>query len=298
MRLVSIDDLAGPKEVVADLIDRATTISQLYDDFVEADEGDGHLRAAGIHASEISQCERRLVYTILGTAKKGTLKKTWRQRFTVGKHIHEMLQRDFYALARKSHGRIHFEAEVPISPKYQEIAKELSIHSSCDGVLTFRDDPMGPATLRVGLEIKTESHDQYEKLTAPKPEHIEQAHVYMRALDLPLLYFMYMNKGNQNNTPSIEPYLITYKPKIWDSIEDRCRRSLATAARFEALTREARTEGRLLTKEEELAAFGSVLPPRKEGFHCTFCPYAHTCLPAFGQQKNGGAARWKQPRSG
>jgi len=272
MPLVKINDLNGPKEEVEDFVDRATMISQQYDDFLEMDEGDGHLRAPGIHASEISDCERRMVYNVLGTTHKSKIRKTWRQRFEVGKALHAMLQRDFLRMAMNSRGLITFDYEVPIGPQYQKIAKELNIHSSCDGVFTFRDDPFGPAVLRVGLEIKTESPDGYDKLNSPRAKHIEQAHVYMKALDLPLLWFLYFNKGNQNNTSSMAPFLIRFNPELWAVLETRCRRVLSAVQRNE-------------------------LPERQEGLHCEFCPFSHVCQPAYLNKKMGGAARWKQPRS-
>lgn len=291
MALVRIRDLHGPKEEVADLIDRASTLSQLYDDSIEADEGNGHLRAPGIHASEVSKCERRIVYNVLDTPKKksGT-RKIYRQRFEVGKYLHMMIQRDFHQMANKSGGRIQFDSEVPISPKYQSLAAELNIHSSCDGVFTFRDDPYGPAVLRIGLEIKTESPDQYEKLRAPRPDHVEQAHVYMKCLDLPLFYFMYFNKGNQNNTDSLGPFLIQFDPTLWEVLERRCRKVLAIAQAIEAKVSEVR---RQLTSFEMVEAG---LPDRKEGMHCDFCPYSDTCQPQRLAPKGGGSTRWQQPR--
>lgn len=272
MPLARISDLNGPKEEVADLIDKATTLSQLYDDSIESDVERDHYRAPGIHASEISKCKRRMVYNILDTPKnKVGITKKWRQRFQMGKLIHLMIQNDFHRMAVRSNGLIQFDSEVPIHPKFQAIAAELNLHSSCDGVFTFRDHLLGPATLRVGVEIKTESPDQFEDLKAPRPEHIEQAHIYMKALDLPLFYFMYFNKGNQNNTSSIGPYLIQFNQTLWAKLEARCRLVLKMAADRE-------------------------VPDREEGIHCQFCPYSAVCQPPFLSKKSGGAAKWQQPR--
>lgn len=268
--LVRIADLSGPEEVVRDFIDRASTISMLYDDSVEADQGDAHKRAPGIHASEISQCVRKVVYSIQGSEKQVRIAKAWRQRFQVGKAIHAMIQADMHAMARASGGKIRFEDEVAIGPAHQQIAEELNIHSSADGVFSFYDDPLGPVVLRVGLEIKTESPDGYAKLTEPKEEHLDQAHVYMKCLDLPLFYFMYINKGNQNNTPSIHPFLVKFDPNRWAALERRCRKALQMAR-------------------------DGVVPEREEGIHCSFCPYAHTCGPRIGG-KGTTSASWKAPR--
>lgn len=268
--LTRIKDLSKSPAELADLLDRATQLSQLYDDYVESDPGDGHLRAPGVHASELAGCERKVLYSVLDTPKEGGLTKNWRQRFALGKAVHKMIQDDFHVMASKSKGLIRFEDEVPISPKHQEIAKELSIYSSADGVFSLLDDPLGPVVLRIGLEIKTEAPDGYSKLTAPYEKHLDQAHVYMRCLDLPLFYFMYINKGNQNNTPSIAPYLVTFDQARWDRLETKARRVL-----------------RMVGTDQ--------MPDREEGIECSFCPYKTTCGPSIGK-KGSGSASWKQPR--
>lgn len=271
MGLVTIADLLGPKEKVDALIRKAMSISDLYDTFTELDEGDGHLRKPGIHASEISKCERKMAYSIMATPGKRAIKKIWRQRFSVGHALHKMIQDDFCAIAARSGGLIDFEPEVKISPELQPLAKKLNLHSSCDGVFSFCDDPRGPLTLRVGLEIKTEAPDSFKNLKEPRPDHIEQAHVYMAALDLPIFYFLYFNKGNQNNTPSLEPYLIKFDQERWNQIEERCKRVLAMVS-------------------------NSQMPERKEGIHCDFCSYSYTCQPSYGNQNGMGSSRWKQLR--
>lgn len=273
MRLASLSDLQRPREEIADLIDRASQISQLYDDMVESERGDGHLRAPGIHASELS-CERQMFYSVIAQPKKNSVNKNMRQRFQLGKAVHSMLQADFHMLARNSGGRIQFEDEVPVSPKHQEIARRLNIHSSCDGIFSFLEEPyVGPIFLRLGLEIKTEAPDSYEKVVkdGPKEEHIDQAHVYMRCLDFPLMYFMYVNKGNQNNVPSISPFLIEFDPVRWARIEEKCKRVLSMVQREE-------------------------VPERQESFRCTFCPYNYVCEPETAKPKPTMIQRWKNRR--
>lgn len=253
MPLAAISDLGGPDFEA--LFSRARGLSAAYDTFVENEDGGRSSRAPGIHASELS-CPRRVFYTMTSTEKKGKLRKFWRQRFTVGKYLHKMIQDDFENMARDSRGLMEFQPEVPIAPKYQGIAEELQLQSSCDGVFTFRDHPYGPAVMRMGLEIKTEAPDGYEKLTKPKEDHLRQAHLYMRALDLPLMYFFYMNKANHNNTTSDPPYLVVYDHNIWAGMEKECRERLSEVA-------------------------SGVLPAAKDGMHCEFCPYSWTCNPPF-----------------
>lgn len=273
-RLATIEDLELPQVIVDDFFDQATMISQLYDDFTESDEDDGHLRAPGIHASEISGCARKVYYSMTSAPKYGAKKKKWRQRFEFGKLVHIQIQNDFYKMAAKSKGRIQFQAEVPIGPKFQEIAEKLHLYSSADGIISFRDDFLGPVVLRIGLEIKTKSPKEYEKLKEPDPEHIEQCHVYMKALDLPLMYIMYINKGNQYNTSSLPPFLIRFDPAIWNKLETKCNKILMMVAANE-------------------------IPDREEGILCEFCPYGRICEPEYLKRntQGGGSAQWKRMRN-
>lgn len=269
MPLVTIADLNGPPEEVQECVAIAKELSLLYDYLANTDE-DGKTRAPGIHASELYPCIRRAVYSLLAVERKPRVSKFWRQRFKVGHAIHGMVQADFHELSRRSllenawrqaervakaHDYIiEFEDEVKVAPELQALAEYYNIHSSCDGVFCFYHRTTGELKLRVGLEIKTEAPDGYEKLRAPKDEHVRQTHLYMACLDVPLMWFFYMNKGNQNNTASTSPYLIAFKTEIWLEIEGRCKEAIAFAK-------------------------DNALPDRAEGIWCEFCPWSYTCQP-------------------
>jgi hypothetical protein len=245
--LTSIADLQRGQDDLSPFIQLAASLSARYDRFLEGDEGDGHLREAGIHASELG-CPRKAYYTLIGEKKKAQVPKKWKQRFEHGKAVHLMVQQQFRAMAENTNGLVQFDAEVKVHGRYQKIAEELQLDSSTDGVFTFFRRPQEPPVLRVLTEIKSESPDGWGDLKAPKPEHIKQVHLYMRALDVPLCWFFYFNKGDQNNTTSYAPWLIAYNPTIWREIETECRTILQMA--------EMRTE-----------------PDRVEGIWCEFCPY-------------------------
>lgn len=243
----------------SDTLELAEGLSRAYDSFVEDEDGGRQSRKPGVHASELG-CPRKVVYSLTSTEKRGKIPKFWRQRFQFGKYIHQMIQDDFERMAAASGGRFTFEPEVRISGELQQLAKELSIESSCDGVFTFfKDvDDLGtgerPVLMRLGLEIKTESPGEYEKLSGPKPDHVRQGHLYMRLLDLPAMWFLYINKGNQNNTTSKKPYLVEFDPAIWASLEQE-----------------------IMDRIDEAAS--NILPPGKESIACEFCPYAWACNP-------------------
>ena len=270
MPLASIADLNGPPEEVARCIGMAKELSALYDDFIILDQDDGSHRAPGIHASELYPCLRKPVYCVLDTEKKPQVSKFWKQRFKMGHAIHKMVQDDFHKMAKRSkQGEamrvahdlaermdcfFEFEDEAKVSPAHQPLAAHYKLYSSADGIFTFRRKSTGVVVLRVGLEIKSEAPDGYAKLNAPKPEHVRQTHIYMACLDLPLMWFFYMNKGNQNNTDSNAPFLVTWQPKVWAELEDRMKIVLEFADRKE-------------------------LPERNPTMVCEFCPWSWTCKP-------------------
>jgi CRISPR/Cas system-associated exonuclease Cas4 (RecB family) len=266
MPLVTIADLNRDPDEIAPWFEHAKNLSALYDRYVNTEDEESE-RAAGIHASEVAGCPRKLYYTAKGETKRPVVSRFWRQRFKVGHAIHAMVQRDFKRMARRTFVLpaaramarelglfLEFEHETPVAPKYQALAARLNIHSSCDGVFTFRESLHGPAALRVGVEVKTDSPGAYEKRKKPDPDHVEQAHVYMACLDLPLMWFFYFCKGTQNNTPSQAPFLIPFNPAVWSAIETRCGEVLARVARSDP-------------------------PAREESIVCEFCPYAWTCQP-------------------
>jgi len=268
MALNSISDLNGPADEVAQWIQAARQLSVLYDAYCDREEKDDGRRLPGIHASELSPCLRKVVYTLNGHPKRLRAKKFWRQRFKVGHALHGAIQKDFHDIARLSRiegafafakglafergWTVKFEDEVRLAPGKQEISTRYNIHSAADGVFTFfaGDQPV----LRVLLEIKTESPQSYEKLREPKPEHLEQVHLYMAALDIPLTWFFYFSKGTQNNTPSSFPFLLPFNPQIWATVEQKCQDALAHQA-------------------------AGTLPDRVETIVCEFCPYAFACKP-------------------
>lgn len=275
MPLNTIQDLLeGDSEDVRALVKRASQLSEDYENFLDNAVSDGHTRAPGLHASEISGCQRKAFYSLKGTPRdKTTPAAIWRRRFATGHAIHRMFQEDFerYGYANK---HITFEAEVPIKPcPEQPLAAKWDIMSSCDGVFTIRDHALGPSILRVGLEIKTESPTSFEKRRAPDPKHVEQAHIYMACLDVPLMWFLYYNKGNQNYTGSyLEKFLVPFDPALWARLEER----------FEAL---------------HLAVLQDAPPPREESLACEFCAFASTCKPKYLTQRRGvhtPSARWSK----
>jgi hypothetical protein len=259
-KLTSIADLSRPQEELAPLIDAATKLSSMYFEHVatrdesytyEVDIKGGGTRAAGIHASEVSNCLRQLVYAVAGTERKPTGSATnMLMRFNIGHAVHALIQNDFRQMYKKS--GIYFEDELSIHPGLGGAAEEWNIHSSCDGVFTWFEDRT--VIMRMGLEIKTASPGEFEKLREPKQMHLEQAHVYMACLDLPMMWFLYYNKGNSNITTSYPPFLVKFNPALWEQLEIRFTKAIHLAE----------------TNRE---------PARDEGMYCSWCPFSWACEP-------------------
>ena len=216
MPLRTIDDLLQEKPAeVERLIQEAGQLGALFEEYLVEGDGSAEARAPGLHASEISKCDRQAVYALLGEERRdGHTDVTWKKRFLIGHAVHDMFQSAFEKMTRKKYLHITFEAEVKIAPELQPMAAKWNIQSHCDGVFTVRESWNGPELYRVALEIKTKSPPEYDKLLRPEEVHVEQGHVYMACLDVPLIWFLYYNKGNQNYTNSNNPsFLLKYNPK-------------------------------------------------------------------------------------
>lgn len=263
MSLVSIADLQQPKEALEPYIEKVNGLGKLYYNYITTDPGgyryevsigDERSRAPGVHASEVSKCQRRLVYSMMGTEKQvGTQRDSnMLMRFRIGHAVHAMLQNDWHRIAKMTPG-LKFEDEVKINPSTSEIAKELNIHSSCDGILTFLDEQEQPL-IRLGMEIKTASPKEFEKLKKPSSDHIEQCTMYMACLDLPLMWTLYYNKGNSNIMTPYSPWLFAFDERLWNRMQMR------------------------IVKAEHMSNT-DVIPERDEGIQCRWCPYTHVCQP-------------------
>lgn len=263
MPLLSIADLQGDPAEVLELTTIATNLTHHYENFLANETRDGNSRSPGIHASEISGCARKVVYSVQNMARQDQSDGIWQRRFRIGHAIHEMFQKSFKRLAARD-VTIEFEEEVQIRPgPDQFMAAKWDIYSHCDGVFVIKDQRTLEPLVRVVLEIKSASPAEFDKLNAPKAEHIEQAHVYMACLDAPFTWFLYYNKGNQNYTGADNPnFFVTFNHKTWEKLEER----------FE---------------EFHVAAATNQLPDRKESIICEICPFSWTCTPKILMRQQG-----------
>lgn len=252
MKFTTISDLAQGQTALATIM-KQVNLHDMYHAYLTTQEDGGeHDRAPGVHASELAACQRQVVYSMYRTEKKLRTTSEQKKRFNVGKAIHDMLQTQFEDMAKKSNGRFEFEREVTVEGT--ELAQKFFYESHCDGVFRFYDN--NELVLRIGLEIKSASEREFAKLNRAQDKHRKQAHLYMKCLDLPLNWYLYWNKGNQNITPSLlGGFLEPFDTNVWEDMQRRTIYCLSMAEKLE-------------------------LPDREEGFHCSWCGYAWTCQPS------------------
>jgi hypothetical protein len=216
----------------------------------------GSSRKPGVHASEVSGCARALTYGIGGMERRSNNTNTnMHMRFAVGHAVHSMLQHDFHSICSQfAHNRatMSFKDEVKIDPSLGGAADEWNIQSSCDGVFTWYEE--GGPVRRLGLEIKTESEKGFLDLHQPREKHRAQTTIYMKCLDLPMMWVLYYNKSNSNFTSPSPPWLFQFNRNYWDQME----RKIADAT---------------------IAARGGILPKKEETYECSWCPFTWTCKP-------------------
>lgn len=279
-RLTTIDDLQGQWQGLLPTIEM---LGVWFDNIIRDETNDVKFtvfipgektREPGVHASEVSGCMKKFVYALMGTERKVLPEQVdinMKRRFGFGHALHALTQDQLTrAVMRYGNGYVEFIDEVAITPQTNAFTHQYTVYSHSDGLFTFYNDQFVPY-LRVILEIKTESKDEYDKLKSPKPMHVEQAHVYMRALDVPITWFLYYNKSNSDWTPAKAPWLVTYDKKVEAQLENRIQ------------------SGYQLAHQRSL-------PQAEEGIACGWCPFAHDCKPAYLLRKAGRMARQGPPR--
>ena len=270
-KLTTIADLDVTGEHRSALISRAMSIVDIYFKWKSYSAGGYsymvHIggakeRPPGVHASELAKCLKQVVYNLRGEERRIPVGEArdvnMQMRFDHGHAVHAMLQKEFALMCdwMNEHAGekiMTFEDEVKISPELQEISKQWSLHSSCDGVFTFWHRDV--AYMRVGAEIKTKSGPEFEKLKRPDEDHALQTCFYMAALDLPLMWIPYYNKSNCNITRSDAPFLFQFDRNLW---QKKLLPDIESAHRHV----QAKT-----------------LPEKVEGRHCNWCPFKYTCQP-------------------
>lgn len=235
---------------VSALLNEAFSPVRMFGEGLQLQRADAHPRLPGVHASELVKCLRMVGYT-LRSEKKNLPPVDMLRRFGIGELGHILFQEKLKLYCANSKGAASFEDEVDVSTT--PLAKELNIHSRCDGVLTFYGEDGAPM-VRLGIEIKTESSTSWKTLKCAKSEHVDQGMLYMACLDLPAMAFIYINKDSGDCTPFSSEFVKPYQPHRWEALRARAEKALASHA-------------------------DNILLPREKGYHCMFCSYSQACGP-------------------
>ena len=182
-----------------DATEEGLALSEYLESLNERGE-EAHRKDTKIHPSEFtySKCDRRQVYRLLGYEAKPKISGHLRKVFDYGHSIHEVLQG-----ALRAHHNIVIEQKV-----YHD---DLNMVGSCDGHLDG-----------YVLEIKSKGHKGLQKLTAPAPEHLEQATIYAAGLNCDKTSVVYVDK----NTAEIVEFVSEFDHNLWYKIKERAKNLL------------------------------------------------------------------------
>jgi len=201
---------------------------------------------ADVHASTIHKCLKYIWYGCSDYANQGVSNISPESRliFDHGHTLHYMLQ---------SYGRkgawgapVDYQPEAVILPDEQEAierkahvlpeAIKYRIRSSVDAVLWRYIVPnvrgLGDVSIRLIHEYKSISpgrpnkdgtmYGGYAGLNGPKPEHKHQATIYSHCFNVPIVVFVYYNKGNDQ----LIDFPIPYSSVTWNYVKSRIEKVL------------------------------------------------------------------------
>lgn len=215
-------------------------------------EGTGSIthypRLPGIHPSQIGHaCMLKIYNQMIGV--EGTPKFDLRGQliFNLGSQIHLMFQ----GYGRKGAWGPNYKDEVRISEDLQEIAYQLFLEGSADAEnIIIMDDIPGHPIYEVGVihEYKSINEKGFKDLAGPKPEHKLQALIYSKALNRPIVCYLYMNKNNCE----LADYPVGFSQAEWKKLEEKIVRLNSFYNAGEP-------------------------PPGTSGYHCKDCEFRNTC---------------------
>lgn len=211
-------------------------------------------RPGVFHPSQLGMCGRHNVYEYLGYEHD----PTWASMrlpeiFVLGHKIHDFLQARMLQL--KGDYEIRALNEVPTGRK-DFLRDKFGIGGTSDTLLEIQD----LNTLQRGvIEFKSIGQEGFsgpagvKTTNIPKPQHLEQIHIYMYRFDCPVGWIWYYCK----NTSESHIIPIVFNDTIFQEALDKVRGWKTLADRGK-------------------------LPPREESwFGCRECKYAKTCNPAI-----------------
>lgn len=123
-----------------------------------------------------------------------------------GTAVHGVLQRYI-----ADHPEIWFAPEARI----HKVVEGALIRGSCDGIVIRRSDGY-----RWGIEIKTINHNDFMKLTKPKPEHVLQASLYAVMHKVHWITILYWSKDKN----TLREFPVEFDASRWKETKRRIKR--------------------------------------------------------------------------
>lgn len=171
--------------------DMVKSNSQLEDELIEKIDDSLGLRnqkqlkkVVGFHPSYTNQCERYWYYLFNGIEYTPSFSPQTYRIFDNGHGVHERLYSYFREMG------ILLEEELPVT------YDDPPITGTADGVIDFYGRKL--------IELKSISNEGFEYrriYKKPKDDHVRQAQIYMKCLDLDQAFVIYENKNNQQILP-------------------------------------------------------------------------------------------------
>lgn len=157
-----------------------------------------HFRSIGtVHPSSAHRCRLKLYYDVIAEMEgEEEISPELQFIFDIGHALHATIQKALHRALPDN-----FVDEVTVN-----LPESLIENGHADGVVEQPDHTYV-------IEIKTIGADGYDKLFKPKEEHILQASIYCRALNVPFMCFLYVNKG----TGSMKQYPMVYDERVYQN---------------------------------------------------------------------------------
>jgi CRISPR/Cas system-associated exonuclease Cas4 (RecB family) len=167
------------------------TTSQLEDELVSSIDSSFSKRnekqikkVEGFHPSYTNQCSRYWYYLFNGIEYTPSFSPQTYRIFDNGHKVHDRLYSYFREMG------ILLEEELPVT------YDDPPITGTADGVIDFYGKKL--------IELKSISNEGFEYrriYKKPKDDHVRQAQIYMKCLDLDQAFVIYENKNNQQILP-------------------------------------------------------------------------------------------------
>lgn len=272
-RIWTIDDLLeADEELIEECFKQVTILGDIEDYLKHIHENDIDLkvrthmrrtkgRALGVHPSSACKkgvCPLKIYYECTGEVKPlRSYDPKMQEIWDLGTMLHDRMQ---YIL-EKIYGD-QFEKEVQLS------IPELLLVGHTDGVFEFSF-----AGIRIVLELKSIKEGGnfgWEKVQLkPMPDNVRQAHLYMKAKNIPFGIIIYMGKNNGE----YKEHPIMFNPKIWKELEG------------------------VIIPVVKAVKTKNALVKAVPGWHCRYCDFEYKCQSGRRSSRAKRTTTWKRKRS-